>query len=551
MNIKRTLVGLIGISSALAVACASDTAEPGGPGGTQIIDDGDLVKPEEGKADASHLAVFLEFEFDGEVLVSSTWNTKKAIEDQLLYTIGLLNGEKSVGRLDIVTLSDIQTEPAGDGKTRVRYHAKLPVAWGKKNAVPTTYTLRLPKDGTYQGYESFTEKYSHDCVDYGAHDVDAGSMWYYYRPASSRCNLAADDVVDLVAEVRPTGTQTTGKYPEFDKVWEDDSLKVVAIYGKYEDGATSSSDAGISAYNEFIRAMKSSLQSSNLTTTPADVPYSPGVGMPDIVFNATLPDGKTVEVTALLVDNVRTAGTAFNQRYAGLTPTADFIVYNGHAGLGANVRALAQKGKWNQGQYSVVFMNGCDTYAYVDSELWDAHAAVNPDDPTGTKYVDIVTNAMPSYFSNMPEATMAIFEGLLAHDAPTTYEQIFKNVSGTQIILVSGEEDNAFVPGGGGGTPEDWAGMDESSTVAKNAEVRYETPTLAAGRYLFNMTGSGDADLYVRVGDAPTTSLYDCRPYRYGSKESCAVEITTPAPVHVMVRGWASHSSFTLVGAKE
>lgn len=551
MNIKRTLVGLIGISSALAVACASDTAEPGGPGGTQIIDDGDLVKPEEGKADASHLAVFLEFEFDGEVLVANTWNTKKAIEDQLLYTIGLFNGEKSVGRLDIVTLTDIQTEPAADGKTRVTYHAKLPVAWGKKNAVPTTYTLRLPKDGTYQGYEAFTEKYSHDCVDYGAHDVDAGSMWYYYRPASSRCNLAADDVVDLVAEVRPTGTQTTGKYPEFDKVWEDESLKVVAIYGKYEDGATSSSDAGISAYNEFIRAMKSSLQSSNLTTTPADVPYSPGVDMPDIVFNATLPDGKTVEVTALLVDNVRTAGTAFNQRYAGLTPTADFIVYNGHAGLGANVRALAQKGKWNQGQYSVVFMNGCDTYAYVDSELWDAHAAVNPDDPTGTKYVDIVTNAMPSYFSNMPEATMAIFEGLLAHDAPTTYEQIFKNVSSTQIILVSGEEDNAFVPGGGGGTPEDWAGMDESSAVAKNAEVRYETPTLAAGRYLFNMTGSGDADLYVRVGDAPTTSLYDCRPYRYGSKESCAVEITTPAPVHVMVRGWASNSNFTLVGAKE
>ncbi|HMR80087.1 MAG TPA: hypothetical protein PKD61_33500, partial [Polyangiaceae bacterium] len=89
MNIKRTLVGLIGISSALAVACASDTAEPGGPGGTQIIDNGDLVKPEEGKADASHLAVFLEFEFDGEVLVANTWNTKKAIEDQLLYTIGL------------------------------------------------------------------------------------------------------------------------------------------------------------------------------------------------------------------------------------------------------------------------------------------------------------------------------------------------------------------------------------------------------------------------------------------------------------------------------
>ena len=550
MNIKRTLFGLIGISSALAVACASDTSEPGGPG-TQTIDNDDLVKPEGGKADASHLAVFLEFEFDGEVLVSSTWNTKKAIEDQLLYTIGLLNGEKSVGRLDIVELTDIQTEPAADGKTRVTYHAKLPVAWGKKDSVPSTYTLRLPKDGTYSGYESFTEKYSHDCVDWGAHDVDAGSMWYYYRPEASRCNIADEDVVDLVAEVRPTGTQTTGKYPEYQKVWEDDALKVVAIYGKYKDNATSSSDAGIAAYNEFINAMKSRLQDSNLTTTPADVPYSPGVDMPDIVFNATLPDGKSVEVTALLVDNVRTAGSSFNQRYAALTPSADFIVYNGHAGLGANVRALAQKGEWVQGQYAVVFMNGCDTYAYVDSELWDAHAAVNPDDSVGTKYLDIVTNAMPSYFSNMPEATMAIFNGLMAHDAPTTYEQIFKEISKSQVVLVSGEEDNEFVPGGGGGTPEDWSGMDESTSVSRDQEIRYETPTLAAGTYVFNLTGSGDADLYVRVGEAPTTSLYDCRPYRYGSKESCAVEITTPAPVHVMVRGWAGSSDVTLVGAKE
>ncbi len=550
MNIKRTLFGLIGISSALAVACASDTSEPSGPG-TQTIDNDDLVKPEGGKADASHLAVFLEFEFDGEVLVSSTWNTKKAIEDQLLYTIGLLNGEKSVGRLDIVKLTDIQTAPAADGKTRVTYHAKLPVAWGKKDSVPSTYTLRLPKDGTYSGYESFTEKYSHDCVDWGAHDVDAGSMWYYYRPEASRCNLADDDVVDLVAQVSPTGTQTTGKYPEYQKVWEDDALKVVAIYGKYEDNATSSSDAGIAAYNEFINAMKTRLQDSNLTTTPADVPYSPGVDMPDIVFNATLPDGKSVEVTALLVDNVRTAGVSFNQRYAALTPSADFIVYNGHAGLGANVRALAQKGEWVQGQYAIVFMNGCDTYAYVDSELWDAHAAVNPDDSVGTKYVDIVTNAMPSYFSNMPEATMAIFNGLMAHDAPTTYEQIFKEISKSQVVLVSGEEDNEFVPGGGGGTPEDWTGMDESTSVSRDQEVRYETPTLAAGTYVFNLTGSGDADLYVRVGEAPTTSLYDCRPYRYGSKESCAVEITTPAPVHVMVRGWAGSSDVTLVGAKE
>ena len=550
MRIKRSLVGLVGIGSVLAVACAVDTAEPGGPG-TQTIDSGDMVKPEEGKADASHIAVFLEFEFDGEVLVSSAWNTKRAIEDQMLYTIGLLNGEKSVARLDKLELSNIQTAAAEGGKTRVTYHAKLPVAWGKKDAVPTTFTLRMPKDGTYQGYEAFTAKYSHDCVDFGAHDVDAGSMWYYYRPKTSRCTLAAEDVVDLTAEVRASGTQTTGKYPEYDKVWEDDALEVVAIYGKYEDGATTSSDAGISAYNEFVNAMKSRLSSQGLTTTPESFPSSPGVGIPDITFNGVLTDGKKIRVTALLVDNVRTAGPTFDQRYASLTPSADFIVYNGHAGLGANVRALAQKGKWKAGQYAVVFMNGCDTYAYVDSALWDAHAAVNADDPTGTKYVDVINNAMPSYFSNMPESTLAIFDALANHAEPATYEGIFKKISSSQVILVSGEEDNVFVPGGGGGQPEEWAGMNEANTVAKNAATRFETPTLAAGRYVFEMTGTADADLYVRVGSAPTKSLYDCRPYKAGSKESCSVEITTPAPVHVMVRGWAASSNFTLVGAKK
>ena len=46
-------------------------------------------------------------------------------------------------------------------------------------------------------------------------------------------------------------------------------------------------------------------------------------------------------------------------------------------------------------------MNGCDTYAYIDSALADAHSEVNPDDPDGTKYLDIVANAMPSLFISM------------------------------------------------------------------------------------------------------------------------------------------------------
>lgn len=508
----------------------------------------DTTKFDPGKADTSAEAVFVIFEFDGQLVAPSVWNARSMIEDQLLYTIGHLNGDRGVGRLDRLELSDVEQQDEGD-LTRVTYTARLPVAWGRRQDVPETYTLRLPVNGGSAGFQAFTDKYSHDCVDWGAHDVDSGSMWYYYRPNAFRCQLADEDIFVAEATVTPSETQTTGKFPEYDRVWADDVLRVVAVYGKYEDGAEDN-DAGISGYDAFVREIRRTLADHALETVPAEVPESPGVAVPDITFRGTLADGRRVEVVALLVDNVRTAGREFDQRYSALSGKADLIVYNGHAGLGANIRALARKGRWEPGQYAIVFMNGCDTYAYVDTALWDAHAAINPDDPTGTKYVDVVTNALPSYFRSMPHATMALIRGLMAYDAPRTYEQIFSDVDSSQVVLVSGEEDNTFVPGATDPVdpPDAWAGMEDTGTVARDEERRYETPTLPAGKYLFEMTGTSDADLYVRIGEAPTAQVYDCRPYESSSNETCAVDLPAAAAIHVMVRGYAASSDFALVG---
>jgi hypothetical protein len=84
--------------------------------------------------------------------------------------------------------------------------------------------------------------------------------------------------------------------------------------------------------------------------------------------------------------------------------------------------------------------------------------------------------------------------------------------------------------------------------LTRNQEVRFETPTLAAGTYVFELDGDADADLYVRIGNAPTAQSFDCRPFLTGSRETCEVELVSPAPIHVMVRGWASLSNWTLVG---
>jgi len=59
--------------------------------------------------------------------------------------------------------------------------------------------------------------------------------------------------------------------------------------------------------------------------------------------------------------------------------------------------------------------------------------------------------------------------------------------------------------------------------------------------------GSGDADLYVKLGSAPTTSSYDCRPYKSGNDETC--DMSGTGTWHVMVRAYSSYSNVSLVSS--
>ncbi|MFO0749050.1 MAG: PPC domain-containing protein [Myxococcota bacterium] len=553
MTPRKTIIAPLASFTSLVTATAFAALAGCDDGQTTAAPD--LASAPSAKGDSSVEAVFLEFNFDGKLRTSSCWDNKTAIQDQLLFTIGQLNGDRAVGRLDTAELTNIKRTVEGDGShCAITYHARLPVTWAQKSAIPARYDFKLPADMSSDKVEAFTTKYKTKCAEAGAHDVDSGSLFYYWRPNNSGCKLADADALRARATVTASTLGTTGKYPEYHKVWEDNVLRVVAVFGKYEDGATTSADAGIEAFNTFVASVKSELKNKNLVTTPATVPVAPGVSTPDITFDADLGGGKKVSIVALLVDNVRQGGPAFNARYEALSTKADVITYNGHAGLGSNVRFLASQGEWVKGQYVIVFMNGCDTQAYVDNALSAAHVAVNDDDTTGNKYVDIVTNGMPAFFANMSASTMAIVRGLLAWDAPRTYEQIFKNISSSQVVLVSGEQDNVYYPGyTPGGTPVDpgtgaWAGMSERGTVATDEEKAFSTPTLAAGKYLFELAGDGDADLYVRIGSAPTADTYDCRPYLTGSAETCEVTLDGAAKVFVSVRGYEGPASFTLVG---
>jgi len=59
--------------------------------------------------------------------------------------------------------------------------------------------------------------------------------------------------------------------------------------------------------------------------------------------------------------------------------------------------------------------------------------------------------------------------------------------------------------------------------------------------------GTGDADLYVRQGQSPSTEQYDYRPNQQGNKEQATIAKPTPGIWYFMIRGYQDFTGVSLV----
>ena len=111
-------------------------------GGCSSLDAVDTANQEK---NASAIASFHDFNWAGVVESDNCYRPTNAIDQQLLYTVGQLNGVNSVGRLDQVEISDSAWEETETG-CRITYTARMPVAWGNRGTIPDAYTLILPRN---------------------------------------------------------------------------------------------------------------------------------------------------------------------------------------------------------------------------------------------------------------------------------------------------------------------------------------------------------------------------------------------------------------------
>jgi Zn-dependent metalloprotease len=161
----------------------------------------------------------------------------------------------------------------------------------------------------------------------------------------------------------------------------------------------------------------------------------------------------------------------------------------------------------------------------------------------GSAPTDTVYDCRPYTSGNAESCTIA------APVAGTYYVRLKAYAAFSGVSLLG---DYTVGGGGGGGGTVLTSGVPVSlASVATNGVSPNYTLVVPAGKtsVVFTISGgTGDADLYVKSGSAPTTTSYTCRPYLSGNAETCTISAPAAGTYYVNVRAYAAYTGVTLKG---
>ena len=88
-----------------------------------------------------------------------------------------------------------------------------------------------------------------------------------------------------------------------------------------------------------------------------------------------------------------------------------------------------------------------------------------------------------------------------------------------------------------------------SGATGSNKTWTLAVPAGATNLKFVTSGGSGDADLYVKFGSAPTTTSNDCKSEGSTNAETCNISTAQAGTYHVLVYGYAAYSGMSLTGS--
>ncbi|QDO85442.1 PKD domain-containing protein [Shewanella psychropiezotolerans] len=94
--------------------------------------------------------------------------------------------------------------------------------------------------------------------------------------------------------------------------------------------------------------------------------------------------------------------------------------------------------------------------------------------------------------------------------------------------------------------PDDFPRTNLSADKENWLRFSYTVPQGVTQLVINSTGGTGDADLYVKKGAAPSQTDYDCRPYQSANDESCSLTVSQGEQLHIGLRAYQSFSGVSL-----
>lgn len=319
------------------------------------------------------------------------------VRSQLRYAIGAL-APQAVGvavELADVRIRGVRPIGAWDSLVEIRYDAVIPIAWPRERKPPRRLTLSLPERSDSAGLEAFFKRNRQLCAARIASFIRWDNFWYHYRP--QRCGNALSLTTTVTINLASVGMASVSELYSWDP-WSDGALRIAVVFTR-GGAAGGRPDAGEEAHRRFLE----DLEDGGPARPRFIVDAAPGARQP-LVARAFTPSG-AVEATVALVDDLTSAGAGFVAWLQGRARDADLVVYNGHAGLGRDIRAFAAMLDGIAPERAqLLVVNACQAFAHVDSSLLSR----------GTVTRHVVAAVTPLAFDTGPPATLALIEAAVS-----------------------------------------------------------------------------------------------------------------------------------------
>ncbi len=371
--------------------------------------------------------VLVDVSIENAVFESNTRDRKRwevEVRDQLHFLVSQLRPYRATPALFHTLSIEIKKVAKGNHATnRVEYSAKLLASWRRDQGFPVSLSVVLPLRADAEGLSAFEKNYGELC--------GHAPLWYYYTPTKPGCVLAnqtPDDAQRIVIDANVSEVNTSGKYPEYEKIWEDGRLVITHVMGN-----TKARSNGEAADDELHRNIAQ--EYSNVRHTETD-------NFSHVTQTSTFYTGAgqvQLRTMRILDGNVQGVNEKFRNQFTDYQKDSDVISYNGHAGLGENVRAFLRMVRPAPGKYSILWINACVPFAYFDDSAIDAFKIANPG-VAWSKYLDMLIVSEVGTFAEVKDIQDLI------RTLPTKalrFTELTPSMMNYAPVVI-GEEDNAW-----------------------------------------------------------------------------------------------------------